>query len=140
MGKDLSKQDRQEKILENIQVIVVRYKDHPALDRWQVENEVLFLSIHGILHLLGYDHMREKEASGMKAMEEFKRKGIKIKQEWLDKLYDINGKKLKAVSITNQSTGVQIGVAELPNGIYFYSLENSGAILDSKKLVIIHQE
>ena len=28
----------------------------------------------------------------MKALEEFKRKGIKIKQEWLDKLYDINGK------------------------------------------------
>ena len=55
-------------------------------------------------------------------------------------VYDINGKKLKEVSVTNRSTSIQISVAELPNGIYFYSLENSGAILDSKKLVIIHQE
>ena len=55
-------------------------------------------------------------------------------------VYDINGKKLKAVSVTNRSTSIQISVAELPNGIYFYSLENSEAILDSKKLVIIHKE
>ncbi|MCX6784817.1 MAG: beta-galactosidase [Candidatus Komeilibacteria bacterium] len=31
--------DRQAKILAMLKVVVDRYKDHPALDRWQVENE-----------------------------------------------------------------------------------------------------
>lgn len=39
--------------------------------KWSLADEVLFLSIHGILHLLGYDHMRKKEAHEMKLMEEF---------------------------------------------------------------------
>lgn len=38
----LTKKERREKILENVRVVVERYKDHPALERWQVENEVLF--------------------------------------------------------------------------------------------------
>lgn len=39
---ELTKKERQEKILENVRVVVERYKNHPALARWQVENEVLF--------------------------------------------------------------------------------------------------
>lgn len=39
---ELTKKERQEKILENIRVVVERYKNHPVLSRWQVENEVLF--------------------------------------------------------------------------------------------------
>ncbi|MBI4252594.1 hypothetical protein HY623_00210 [Candidatus Uhrbacteria bacterium] len=41
-AKGLTKKERREKILENVRVVVERYKDHPALKRWQVENEVLF--------------------------------------------------------------------------------------------------
>lgn len=38
----LAKSKLREKVLENVRVIVARYKDHPALSRWQVENEVFF--------------------------------------------------------------------------------------------------
>ncbi|MBI4599653.1 beta-galactosidase [Candidatus Uhrbacteria bacterium] len=31
-----------EKVLDAVRAVVERYKDHPALSRWQVENEVLF--------------------------------------------------------------------------------------------------
>lgn len=41
-AKGLAKKERREKILENVRVVVERYKDHPALKRWQVENEVFF--------------------------------------------------------------------------------------------------
>lgn len=37
----LGQEDRQEKVLTMLKVIVERYKDHPALYRWQVENERL---------------------------------------------------------------------------------------------------
>lgn len=40
--KELPKQERSGKVLENIRVLVERYKNHTALSRWQVENEVLF--------------------------------------------------------------------------------------------------
>lgn len=40
--KGLSKDEFDTKLLEYVGVIVKRYKDHSALDRWQVENEVLF--------------------------------------------------------------------------------------------------
>lgn len=41
-AQGLTKKERREKILENVHVVVERYKDHPALKRWQVENEMLF--------------------------------------------------------------------------------------------------
>lgn len=41
-AKGFSKLQLREKILEHVRAVVNRYKDHPALDRWQVENEVLF--------------------------------------------------------------------------------------------------
>ena len=39
-----------------------------ALD-WSVGDEIAFLFIHGLLHLVGYDHQTETEQSQMKAME-----------------------------------------------------------------------
>ncbi|MDA1337399.1 MAG: beta-galactosidase [bacterium] len=39
---DFKKEKLQEEILEMLQVMVLRYKDHPALFAWQVENEPLF--------------------------------------------------------------------------------------------------
>lgn len=38
---------------------------------WPVRSEILFLIIHGILHLLGYDHVRHKDWVRMKKKEEF---------------------------------------------------------------------
>ena len=35
-----------------------------------LEREVYILLIHGLLHLLGYDHMQESQASQMRQMEE----------------------------------------------------------------------
>ncbi|MBI2123928.1 MAG: hypothetical protein HYU04_01680 [Candidatus Wildermuthbacteria bacterium] len=39
---DLSKEKLQQKVLDMLSAVVSRYKDHPALSGWQVENEPLF--------------------------------------------------------------------------------------------------
>ena len=40
--KDFQKSEFDQKLLDYVTVVVNRYKDNPALSRWQVENEVLF--------------------------------------------------------------------------------------------------
>ena len=44
-----------------------------------VENELKLLTVHGCLHLCGYDHMTDEEAEVMEAKEE------EILDEWLSK-------------------------------------------------------
>ena len=41
-AKNLSKEKQQEKILEMLEKIVLRYKDSPAIKYWQIENEPFF--------------------------------------------------------------------------------------------------
>lgn len=38
--------------------------------KWPVRSEILFLMIHGILHLLGYDHVKKRDWVRMKKREE----------------------------------------------------------------------
>ena len=38
--------------------------------RWSVEREIEWLLVHGVLHLLGYDHAEPEEARRMQAREE----------------------------------------------------------------------
>jgi probable rRNA maturation factor len=39
-------------------------------DRWRLEDELLFLLLHGVLHLLGHDHHVEEERQAMEAAEQ----------------------------------------------------------------------
>jgi len=41
----------------------------PALP-WSLDDEVTFLTVHGLLHLLGHDHYDDGEAAAMKAEEQ----------------------------------------------------------------------
>ena len=36
---------------------------------WSLEDEVIFLCLHGVLHLIGHDHIEEVEAVRMEALE-----------------------------------------------------------------------
>lgn len=38
--------------------------------KWPVKSEVLFLIIHGILHLIGYDHIKHRERVRMRKKEQ----------------------------------------------------------------------
>ncbi len=38
--------------------------------QWTLSDEVSFLFVHGLLHLLGYDHARPEQESKMRAMEQ----------------------------------------------------------------------
>ncbi len=39
-------------------------------ERWRLEDELLFLLLHGVLHLLGHDHHVDEERQAMEAAEQ----------------------------------------------------------------------
>lgn len=50
-----------------------------------LEREIVYLAVHGLLHLLGYDHMTEADKVVMRAKEEEALREIKMSEEYFDK-------------------------------------------------------
>ena len=48
-----------------------------------LEREIVYLAVHGLLHLLGYDHMQEEDKVEMRAKEEEALREIKLSEEFL---------------------------------------------------------
>jgi len=48
-----------------------------------LEREIVYLAVHGLLHLLGYDHMQEADKVEMRAKEEEALREIKLSEEFL---------------------------------------------------------
>ena len=50
-------------------------------------------------------------------------------------VYNVMGQKMKSVAVKNQETKVEVDVADLTEGIYFYSIIKEGVIVETRKLV-----
>lgn len=49
-----------------------------------LEREMTYLAVHGMFHLLGYDHMTEEEKSVMRVKEEEALRAINLSEEYFD--------------------------------------------------------
>ena len=58
------------RILGDIYICLKRAKDQAKEYGHSLKREICFLSIHGLLHLLGYDHMNEKDEKIMFDLQE----------------------------------------------------------------------
>ncbi|MDI7775680.1 rRNA maturation RNase YbeY [Asticcacaulis sp. EMRT-3] len=56
-----------------------------------LKNHVLHLSVHGALHLLGYDHIRDDEAEEMEALERTILSSLSVSDPYSDTPYSDNG-------------------------------------------------
>lgn len=70
--KDLreEKKDEIEEILGDIIISIPKTKEQAEEYGHSYERELAYLTTHGMLHLLGYDHMIEEEKAVMRAHEE----------------------------------------------------------------------
>lgn len=48
-----------------------------------LEREIVYLAVHGLLHLLGYDHMTDEDKVVMRAKEEAALREIRLSEEFL---------------------------------------------------------
>jgi len=48
-----------------------------------LEREIIYLAVHGLLHLLGYDHMTEEDKTEMRREEEKILRVIKLSEEFI---------------------------------------------------------
>ena len=48
-----------------------------------LEREIVYLAVHGLLHLLGYDHMTDEDKVVMRAKEEEALREIRLSEEFL---------------------------------------------------------
>lgn len=49
-----------------------------------LEREIIYLAVHGLLHLLGYDHMEEADKKIMRVEEERALREIELSEEFFD--------------------------------------------------------
>lgn len=49
-----------------------------------LEREMTYLAVHGMFHLLGYDHLTEEEKAEMRAKEEEALRAIRLSEEYFD--------------------------------------------------------
>lgn len=49
-----------------------------------LEREIVYLAVHGLLHLLGYDHMTDGDKKIMRAKEEEALREIRLSEEYLE--------------------------------------------------------
>lgn len=49
-----------------------------------LEREMTYLAVHGMFHLLGYDHMTDEEKAEMRAKEEAALRAINLSEEYFD--------------------------------------------------------
>lgn len=49
-----------------------------------LEREIVYLAVHGLLHLLGYDHMTNEDKKIMRAKEEEALREIRLSEEYLE--------------------------------------------------------
>lgn len=59
------------KILGDIYISLDKVKEHSVEYNHSFKRELSFLTVHGILHLLGYDHMNEEESQTMFERQEY---------------------------------------------------------------------
>ncbi len=68
-------------ILGDIIISVERAKEQAEAYGHSVHREVAFLTVHGMLHLLGYDHMEEEERLEMEQEQKYVMKQLGIPRE-----------------------------------------------------------
>lgn len=56
--------------LGSIMICIKRAEQQAAEYGHSVEREIAYLTVHGIMHLFGYDHMTEEDKAEMRSMEE----------------------------------------------------------------------
>ena len=67
---DLKKEDKTEDILGDIIVSIEKVKEQAEEYGHSFERELAYLVTHGMLHLLGYDHIIDEEKAVMRKREE----------------------------------------------------------------------
>ena len=58
------------RFLGEIYICFDRVKEQAVEYNHSVKREFCYLAVHGLLHLLGYDHMTEEDKKEMRALEE----------------------------------------------------------------------
>ena len=68
-------------VLGDLVISVERAKEQAADYGHSVKREIAFLTVHGMLHLLGYDHMAEEDRIEMEAEQRFVMEKLGIPRE-----------------------------------------------------------
>ena len=68
-------------VLGDLVISVERAKEQAADYGHSVKREIAFLTVHGMLHLLGYDHMEEEDRIEMEAEQRFVMEKLGILRE-----------------------------------------------------------